>query len=165
MTCQSKYCKVILLGFFSILILVLPGYIIQDEKYIVKINVAENHSSDKLILSVCLFSRTVQKLRIPEQQSLVFGYSDDKFADCYFEVLEIKDSKGVAVSPTADYQFFNTKKKFTLLAKDKSVSYKFDLTNFYTLIKDKEYKIRLTFNLSKYGATDNISSDWLVVKM
>jgi hypothetical protein len=86
------------------------------------IHVIKNKLPESLLLSFSLTSPKDRDLKVPRQDKLIIGYSDDSTADCYFEVLEISGQSEKKVTPTADYQYLPTKTKnlIVLLKKGRS---------------------------------------------
>lgn len=142
----------------------LLGYSTKND-IVVEIATVKKRLPTLLIMNISLTTNSEQMLRVPKKETIVFGYKDDDYADCFFEVIEISDSSEKEVIPTADYQHVNirTKDKFLYLKKGMSVQYTFNLTNFYSFDVNKKYKIRLVFKVSKNNSVDDVYSDWLSI--
>jgi hypothetical protein len=136
-----------------------------QKDYSLKLAIGENKLPEKLSVVFTVISNAKQNIKIPNKESLVIGYKDDINSDCYFEVVEVTNSAETDVIPTGDYQYYNVnnKDKLNVLKPKQSQSYKFDVSDFYTLKMGKKYKLRLTFRLSKYNSVPDIVSDWLIV--
>ena len=138
---------------------------VGQKDYSLKLVVSENKLPEKLSVVFTVISDAKKNIKIPNKESLLIGYKNDINADCYFEVIEVTNNSEIDVIPTGDYQYYNVKNKDKLmtLSPKQSQSYKFEITDFYSLEKNKKYKLRLIFRLSKHNSIPDIVSDWLVI--
>ena len=138
---------------------------VGQKDYSLKLVVSENKLPEKLSVVFTVICDAKKNIKIPHKESLLIGYKNDINADCYFEVIEVNNNSEIDFIPTGDYQYYNVKNKDKLmtLSHKQSQSYKFEITDFYSLEKNKKYKLRLIFRLSKHNSIPDIVSDWVVI--
>jgi hypothetical protein len=139
------------------------SYTYQDRTS-VSLSVVSRKTPDKIVLSIKLQSQEKTNLLVPSSNCLLVGYEDDDSADCFFKVYKLEGDHWQKETPSADYQSFNLKKGLATLQYGEVVNYAFALSQYYHFDPKNQYKIRLTFRLSRYNPRADINSPWLYLK-
>jgi hypothetical protein len=157
---MRRYIFLVLIQYISTVL-----YCQEDNKDIIIIARAKEVVIPKTLkFEITVKSQTNISIHVPDKDAILFGYKDDDEAQCYFEVYELNGESEQLVDPTADYQYFpGRSKKKLLLGKGQSISYEFNVSNFYRLKVGKRYKIRLVFKGEIFNKTENIASNWVNV--
>lgn len=144
------------------------SFLFQDRNNCeLKLKILGNQFPGKVLVQMTLTSNLNKAIKVPSIQKLRTGYKNDSFVDCYFEVVEVIDSnKTMEFLPNADYQYPPSEgvNRLSILGKNHSIHYQFDLCSFYSFDKNKKYKTRLVFHMGKFleGSKD-LFSNWIII--